>query len=277
MQHPVARYTVLALGVIACVLLMVPVLPFLVDARGVVGPAAGNAMHPVAAAVALAGGAAACCVVACVVGRLINAAVGLFVLGCGLMVVSGRSGTILDAAFGGDLLLPIAIETLAWSLAVALMSAIVFRVSGPLPDMPARTRGGPFVGEVWNADALRGLAAGLAAVVAVWFFARTDLKGQAIGAMVAGGIATAFAGRRLLGDSQPILLMAAPVVAVGLAQLATALAFKGQLDQSVAQGVLPGWSVAMPIDVACGALIGVPIGLGWSKSGEFEDTIGALD
>ena len=59
--------------------------------------------------------------------------------------------------------------------------------------MPARTPGGPFVAEVFNADAFRGLAAGLLAVVAMWALSRTELKGQALGSAVVGGALTAIA------------------------------------------------------------------------------------
>lgn len=265
MHHPAARYGVLAVAVVACILAIVPALPFLQSARGIAGPGAADAVHPVPAALAMAVAAGACCAIACIAGRLINAAVGLFVLGCGLAAVSARSGTILDAAFDGDALLPLSIETLGWAVAVGAMSAAVFRASGPLPDMPARTPGGSFASEAVNGDALRAMASGLAAVVAAWLVARTEMKGQAIGACAVGGIATAMVARRMLGGSQPILLAAAPVAAVGLAQLFTALTFRGALDAAVAQRGLPGWSVAMPIDVAAGALLGVPIGLGWSK------------
>jgi hypothetical protein len=59
--------------------------------------------------------------------------------------------------------------------------------------------------------------------------------------------------------------MAVPVFAFGLAQALTAAASSGPIDAAVATGSLPGWSRAMPIDVAAGTLIGVPVGLGWSK------------
>ena len=270
-DRPLARYAILGAGTLASVVAVLPVLPFLASDRGVLGPTSLDAAHPVSAGVALALGAALCCAVACAVGRLINAAVGLFVLGCGLAAVAGRSGTIVDAAFDADALLPVAVETLCWAAAVAAMSALVFRASGPLIDMPARSPKGSFAGEAFNADSLRGMAAGVVAVAAMWLVLRTEMKGQAIGAAVVGGVATAFLGRRALGPAQPILLAAAPVLAVGLAQLWTALTLKAPLDQAVAARAIPGWSMAMPIDVAAGALIGVPLGLGWSKPAEHED------
>jgi len=137
--------------------------------------------------------------------------------------------------------------------------------------MPARKKGGAFLHEVFNSDAARGMAAAGIALLVVWLLARTELKGQAIGAAVIGGVATAFIGRRLVGDSQPILLMAAPVFAIGLAQLFTAYTLKAPLDQVVVQRGLPGWSMAMPLDIAAGTLIGIPIGLGWTKPAEADD------
>ncbi len=266
MKSSALRYSVLGGGTIVAILAMVPVIPFLTSTRGVAGPTMTDAVHPLTAAVALAVGIALCCAVACVVGRLINAAVGLCVLGFGVAVVSMRSGTILDAAFDGDTLLPIALETLGWGVAMVAMAALVFRVSGPLVDFPPKEPKGSFLHEIFNADAARGLLSGVAALVAMWLIARTEMKGQAVGAAICAGVAVAFAGRRLQGASQPILLFAAPVLAIGLAQLVTALTLRAPLVQAVVGRSLPGWSMAMPLDVVAGALIGIPIGLGWTRS-----------
>jgi hypothetical protein len=270
-DNAIGRYAVLAAGGIACALLVLPALPFLASDRGVPGPAVLDAVHPVKAGVALSLAAGACTAVACAVGRVINAAVGMFVLGIGLAVVAGRSGTVLDAAFDADSLRPMAVETLAWAVAAAALSAIVFRASGPLLDFPARDRKGPFLREVVNPDALRSLLAGLATAAVLWFCLASFTKGQAIGCAFAGGVIAAFIGRRILGDSQPILLMAAPVLAVGAAQLWTSFTFRAPLDQALAARALPGWSMAMPIDVVAGTFLGVPFGLGWSKPAGQDD------
>lgn len=267
-DRPMVRYAVLTLGAVACILVAVPVIPFLGSERGVPGPTVTDAVRPAAAVVALACAWVAWTAVACAVGRLLNAAVGLFVLGCGVATVAGRCGTVMDAAFDGDALLPIAVETLAWGVMTAAASACVFRVSGPLIDIPARSKGASFASEALNADALRGMVSGLLCVAALWFLVRTGLKGQAIGAAVVGSVAMAFAARRMLGGAQPILLAAAPVLMAGLAQAWTAYTFKAPIDKAVIAHALPGWSMAMPADVAAGALIGLPIGLGWSKPSE---------
>lgn len=270
-DNAVGRHAVLVAGCVACALAVLPALPFLASERGVLGPTLMDAARPAQAGLALALATGACTAVACAVGRVINAAVGVFVLGVGLAVVAGRSGTVLDAAFDGDALRPVALETLAWALVAALLSSVVFRVSGPLLDFPARSRKGPFAQEVVNPDALRSLLTGLATAAALWFGMASSLKGQAIGCSFFGGVAAAFVGRRLLRDSQPILLMAAPVLAVGAAQLWTSFTFKAPLDQALAARALPGWSMAMPIDVVAGTFLGVPFGLGWSKPAGQDD------
>ena len=54
----------------------------------------------------------------------------------------------------------------------------------------------------------------------------------------------------------------------GIAQLVTALTFKVPLVDAAVSRSLMGWSVAMPLDIVAGALVGVPLGLGWTRNGE---------
>jgi hypothetical protein len=255
----------------AAVALAIPAVGPLLSVRGVPGPTVMDAVEPGRAALAVALALAGFTVLACVAGRLINAAVGLFVLGCGCAFLTMRSGSVLDAGFDGDALRRIALETLAWAGVVGALSAVVFKVSGPLPDIPPRDHGAPFWREALNAEAFRGLLAGLVGLGAVWLLARNDLKGQAVGSAVVAGVATALAARRLLGRAQPILLVAAPVAFVGLAQLWTSFGRTEPLDLLVATNALPGWSRLMPLDAAAGALLGVPIGLGWSRANAEEE------
>ncbi|MFO0783999.1 MAG: hypothetical protein U0636_09990 [Phycisphaerales bacterium] len=269
-QNGLVRATVMAVGAIAAGVLAIPVLPFLVGERGVLAPTALDAARPTLAALAVGIGLVAFTLVGAAVGRVINAAVGLFVAGAGVAVLSMRTGSIADAAWDGDRLLPIAFETIAWSGAVAAMSMAIFRASGPLPDIPARNAKGSFMAEVFNQDALRSLAAGLVALAAAWLLVRTNMKGQALGSMVLGCAAVALAARKLQGRSQPILVMAAPVLCIGIMQVLTAVSAQLPLDKLVAGDALPGWSRIMPMDAAAGALMGVPIGLGWSRASTGE-------
>lgn len=265
-QNGALRAVVMVAGGLACVCVAIPAVGFLTSVRGVPGPTIADATNPAVALGAVAAVLLVCTAVACVVGRVINAAVGLFVLGCGVALLTMRSGTIFDAGADNDALRWLATETLVWAGVVAGLSAIVFRASGPLPDFAPIEAGGPFAREVFNRDALRGLLSGLAGVAVVWLLMRNDLKGQAVGSCVCAGIAVAMVGRKLLGASQPILLVASPLLFIGLAQVWTALNATGPLDVLVAANALPGWARVMPMDAVAGALIGVPIGLGWSRS-----------
>lgn len=264
------RAAVVMAGVGAVGLMGIPVPAWLLSVRGVAGPGVGDAISPVGAAVALLAAMVAFTAVGCVAGRLINAAVGLFVVGCGLAFITMRCGTIQDAAFDHDTLRGLAIETLVWAAVTLAVSAAVFRVSGPLEDIPAMEPGGPFAREVVNGDAMRGLRSGIVAVVVMWLLVRNDLKGQAIGCAVLAAAGSALAGRKLQGAAQPILLMAAPVLCLGAMQLWTAMRQGQPLDVLWMTNALPGWSRAMPMDIAAGALIGVPVGLGWSRSSTDE-------
>ena len=98
-----------------------------------------------------------------------------------------------------------------------------------------------------------------------------DAEGLAARVRNAGAMFIGTVCRRLLGDSQPILLFAAPVLAVGVAQLITAGSLPGPLDRAVIARAVPGWSLAMPLDVAAGTLLGLPLGLGWSSGGVSDE------
>ncbi|MFM9145136.1 MAG: hypothetical protein ACKORL_07200, partial [Phycisphaerales bacterium] len=127
------------------------------------------------------------------------------------------------------------------------------------------------IAEVFNADAWRGVIAAVAAGAVAWLLLRNETTGPASGVVAVGGVAAAYLARRVQQDTQPILLMALPVIAFGIAQAIAAASSVVPLDRLGAQRALPGWSMAMPLDVVAGTLIGVPIGLGWSKPSDGSD------
>jgi hypothetical protein len=79
------------------------------------------------------------------------------------------------------------------------------------------------------------------------------------------GVAAAVGARLIAANEQPILIFAAPVIVIGIAQLVLAGQVGGALDASFASGSLNPILCAMPADVAAGSLSGVAAGLGWSK------------
>lgn len=121
--------------------------------------------------------------------------------------------------------------------------------------------------------ALAGMAAGTVAAIAVgWLVAFDGLRGQALMAAVAGGIAAAIASRLVaqsLGhDSPPKLL---PFISILLAAILSPLIGMynpggGELAAAQIDGSLPGVLMIQPLDWAAAMLLGVPIGIGWTSA-----------
>lgn len=200
---------------------------------------------------------------AVVVSRLVNSAVGLFVFGVGIAVFSMRCGAIADAILNGAPALTIALETLVWSAVLLGVTFVLFRVGGRLPDIPEQE---PLVRGAIANRALVGCAAAIVAPIAVWLILRNDLKGQAIAAAVIAGMLTGLFGRLWAPRAQPVLLPAAALVAIGVAQLVAAVRLEGPILEVFDRGLLPRVLAALPMDVAGGVAAGVAMGLGWARS-----------
>lgn len=259
------RYTALILGIAGCALILSFAAGSMVSARGVAGPTIGVSLQPVQATLTLAVCLGLAFIVAVVVGRVVNAAVAAFTLGAGLAALSMRTGTHLDLLFAGAATMPVAIETLAWGVVVLLVAAGLMRLTGPLPDQPwndARTSTMPAM--VFAPDALRAALAGALAVVVVWAVAANDLKLQAIAAATVAGVATGVGGRMLAPRVQPVLLFAAPVVFMAGGQVFAGLS-GGDSIAAWASGGASGLGIPTPLDAAAGALMGVAMGIGWSR------------
>ncbi len=115
------RSLVVLVGTIAAVCVVLPALPYLDSDRGISGPTVTVAADPTRAATMLLIAVVACTAIGCVIGRLLNAAVGLFVAGCGIAMISMQTGSVLDAAFDGGSLRAIAVESLIWAGIVLAM------------------------------------------------------------------------------------------------------------------------------------------------------------
>ncbi len=265
-QQPYRRAIAVCIAIIACALVFSLAIGPSVSVRGVVGPTIRAAESPVRAMLAVAGCLALSTVVACVVGRLINAVVGLFVLGCGVGLLAMRSGTILDVAFGGIRIIDLAIEGFAWALVVLVLSAIVFRASGPLPDQVEIEE--PAVDGPLGARGFVSQLAGVVILPVVWLLIASPAKGQALGAVVVGATLAGLAGRLLAPKTPPVLLFAAPLVFASIAYVvAHFMVGQGQtLDALYVSRSAPRFAFPMPIDYAAGSLAGVAIGIGWARS-----------
>lgn len=272
-ERAAARGVVLAGGLLAATVIGFAAPSLTRDGLGIPATTVVLSQSPAATAALMLGTFAALTVIAAVVGRSINAVVGLFVLGWGLMVFSMAGGNGSDAIFLGASMRGIGVETLLWGVVTAVAVVLVFRWSGALLDIPPRDPNAPFWREYFDLDALRGGVAGLLLPVTAWFVVRNMMKGQAIGGAFLGGIAVGLVFRLAASAVQPVLAFIAPILLTGVLQIITAGEVRAQLDAQFAAGSLSPLARMMPLDIVSGALIGVAIGVGWARSFKRSDTM----
>ncbi len=257
------RYAVVFLGMLLTAALCALAIPFSMDPRGAAGPTALQAESAVLAVSAIIVCFGLATGIAGYVGRLINCAVGLFVLGAGLSVLAWRWGTIEELAFSEGSLGLVGLETALWAGILFAATAGVLKMAGPLRDMvpddsDSDTDGGGL--------GLRGAAAGILVLPVVWLIARSELKGQVLAAVVLGSMLVGLCGRFLSPHAQPRLLVAAPCLFGALGQVIGMVLLKQPLVEAFVAQSIPALSLPMPIDYAAGSLLGVSMGLGWAKS-----------
>ena len=261
-----ARYVVVTIGMIATAVFMSLSVGALQSRTGVAGPTIAAAASPLTAGLMVLLTLMVSFLVAAIVGRLVNAVVGMFVLGWGVAILSMQCGTVSDLVFGGWGLVPLAVETAVWSVIVLVMSVGVFRFSGPLPDIPMDDPADACrPGTLFSPEAMRASLAGLLVLVAVWFLLVNDLKGQAIGAVVVGGILAGLGARMLSPTAQPILIFATTVLAGAIGYAIAASMQTASLDEMFVMNTLPRLGRPMPLDYVGGSMAGVAIGLGWAR------------
>lgn len=260
------RYTALIVGIILAGLVMSFSLGSMESLRGVPGPTIAQAIAPVTATLVLLGCLFVAFLIAVVVGRIVNPAVGTFVLGSGVGTVALGSGSHLDLLFAGATGPTVALETLAWGGLVLVLAAGIHRLSGPLPDQPDQLAADAVnPSAVFAPLALRSAGAGILALAAVFLFASNDLKGQSLAAALIAGIATGHVGRVLAPGIQPILLYAAPSVFLAIGQMVVFGPGSEALISTWMQDGGPRLGIPTPIDVAAGSLMGVSMGIGFSR------------
>jgi len=207
------------------------------------------------------------------VGKLVNTAVGLFAAGCALGVYAMRSGTVLDAAFDAASPTSIAVVSIVYALLAGVLSWSTFAFAGPLPDMPVDPDELPEHGYgAFRPPQLVAALASIATVVAVAVMARTDSKGQAIGAVTLGAMLAAMLARSIRSRTQPVVVFAAPALAIGLVQLVLSFPSGAGFDDDIVRGAVAPILRLMPMDLAAGSLCGVALGYGMTKSGGAEES-----
>ncbi len=212
-------------------------------------------------------------ILAMVAGRLVNAVVGVFVLGAGLTGLTLTSSAISVAIFSGASLASLAVETWVWTLPSALAVVLVFRFSGSPPDIAPRYPGESMWREYFDVEALRSGIVGVLLPLVAWLVVRTMLKGQAFGGACLGGVAVGIAFRLFAPTIQPVFAFISPILLTGAYQLFVSSRMTGDLGVLFAANAISPELRLMPMDVVAGSLTGVAIGIGWARSFRRSDTI----
>lgn len=231
---------------------------------GAPGPSVLQAESPMMALVMVLIVLAIGAVVASVVARVTNAAVGLFVLGAGMFVLANRGGTLEHLVYDSGTLGPLVVESLLWAALVLGATLAVFAVAGPLGDIEPEVSG-RHPHWLLSKAAMISAGCGVAVLPVVWVIAQSPMKGQTLAATIIGGVAAGLAGRLLSPHVQPKLLFASVCVFAAVGHL-VGWAMQENVESALVAGTVSPLSLPMPVDYAAGALIGVAMGLGWAKS-----------
>ncbi|MHC4947052.1 MAG: hypothetical protein ACYTG1_02150 [Planctomycetota bacterium] len=265
MLDSLRRNAVFIVGLVVCGLVCSRAAAFMTSPRGAAGPTILHAESWPAALVAVAACLAVATAVAVVVARVINTAVGLFVLGAGVYILAARLSTVQEIAHGGGSPGLLVVELAIWSALLLAAAGTVFGAGGPLLDIhpePGRPAPSPWL----SRQALTAAAAGLLVLPVVWLIAQSTMKGQVVGAVFVGGLLAGLVGRLLAPHVQPVLVFAAPCVfgmagyLLGMSMLDTSF------REAYVAGTLPALLRPMPVDYAAGSLAGVAVGLGCARS-----------
>ncbi|MDG2095309.1 MAG: hypothetical protein P8J89_08575 [Phycisphaerales bacterium] len=239
----------------------------LLSPRGGFGPTILQANNVTAAIVSMALALIVVFLIGASAGRLLRSAnKGLVVVGFGLAWLAWRLEGVEFIAFAGSMKW-VAIESMAWTLVVLLMTTGIYLVSGPLRFVQPRE--GSKINDNWATSSSAGMfmLSGLAVLPVVWLFAQSPLRGQAVVSVIAGGIAVGMIGRMLAPHAQPLLLVVAPVLIGALSQWALGFMIpSNELATMYMQGNLPHLLIPVPIDWVAGSMIGVPWGIYFGNS-----------
>lgn len=273
MERHWIRGVILTLAIAAAVWFGLTISSEWMDRRGVSAGCISLASQASSAVLPLLGLMILLTILGMVVARLINAVVGVFVVGAGFAALDMRSAPISSAVFDGVAFSSIGLETLIWTIPIALCVVLIFRAGGPLPDIAPRNEGNPLFREYFDLDALRASLLGVLMPVVVWLVVRTMLKGQALGGACAGGIAVGMAFRMMAPRVQPVMAFISPILVMGAYQVFFGRGATNSMAILFANNAIGAEFRLLPMDTIAGTLTGVAIGIGWARNFRRSDTI----
>lgn len=266
MLEVVRHYVILLLGMMLTGLICAASLPFAHSPRGGVGPTIFQAESPIMAIIATAVAMAGAFIVSVFVGKLINSAVGLFVMGWGLAVFAMRTETVQEFALAGDSsLVLITLETLLWAGILLGMTLLMFRFAGAFKDIHPREYEQP-PNPMRSPEAIKLFLPTVLVLPAVLLIAQSPMKGQVLGAVFIGSMLGSLISRLMSPHVQPHLLFAMPCMFGALGYVIGMFQLDGPIAEAFVTHTIPTLCLPMPVDYAAGSLMGVAVGLGWAKS-----------
>lgn len=268
MSSAFTRNVALFGGMILAGLACVQAAPMLASIRGDRGPTLLSAERPITAVIAVIACLLIATVIAIVVGRVVNTAVGLFVLGAGVFALDGRLHGLRELAFAHPqraALFGMAVETALLALVALGLVVAVFKLSGGFRDVEPQVDG---TRPHWliSEAAFKSAGAGIVVLPAVWLISQSPMKGQAIAAVFVGATLAGLVGRLLAPHVQPILVFVSPMIFGALGHVIAGVTLRLPLDEAYIAGVSSAFAKVMPLDYLAGGLLGVSFGLGWAKS-----------
>lgn len=203
-----------------------------------------------------------------------------FVLGW-VAWTSGRLGHVYQLPHAGTASVRLAIEGVLLTLLVFAVGALISRDREQ--DRMSSFSPHQLRSSLMNRAMLGAMGAGLVgAGVLAWLFARTDMPGQSVGVAMLAGMGGGVAGALVAGSMQgkdkhagtlfaPIML---GVMLCGVISSLLGIFVPGSnaLGSLARTGDLPGYLAISPAAWAMGALLGVPVGLGWVEHSQSPQT-----
>ncbi|MCE7973546.1 MAG: hypothetical protein DYG92_04360 [Leptolyngbya sp. PLA1] len=185
----------------------------------------------------------------------------------------GTLDSIVRRAGDGSDLTLLAVEGLASGLMALGIGALVVGASNRRQPEGEKGRGllvldGESGSSRRNATIAGVLAGGAAGALVVWLCAVTELRGQTLLAVVIGGIgagaASHLAGNSMRASLSPLPAMAGLALVAGVSPLVAKVLHGDGVLAAVFGGTFLPLGRPVSLDWAAGALLGVPVGMGWA-------------
>ncbi len=200
-------------------------------------------------------------------------------MSAGIILAWGRwgegtlEGVVRRAGNGKDLTM-LAVEGLVVTLIAAALTRLMVKVAHNAQHPDSKPSGaliaGPDGASIWPMFFAVLLAGAAAAGVITWLLSVSGAKGQTFAAAVLGAIAAGATAQVIASSKGFHAMPATPMLSIALVALVGPLVAMVMHGAGLIDAVYSGkvFSLARPfcLDWAAGALLGVPIGLGWAGS-----------